>query len=97
MTTSKVLASCCFLKRLTKAERGTANECDLTFVCIANEVFDQAAHFSHLLLTRGQRGRGDVGFTRLQDLGLFLDVTLQEPDMGKKTIKGLYTKYKNNS
>lgn len=34
----------------------------LTFVSTANEVFDQAAYFSHLLLPRGQRGCRDVGF-----------------------------------
>lgn len=55
----------------------------LTFVCVANEVFDQAAHFSHLLPPRGQRGCCDVGFARLHAFCLLLDITLQKSDMEK--------------
>lgn len=52
----------------------------LTFVSAANEVFDQAAYFSHLLLPRGQRGCCDVGFAWLHAFRLLLDIALQKPD-----------------
>lgn len=55
----------------------------LTFVRVANEVFDQAAHFSHLLLPRGQRGCCEFGFARLHVFCLLLDITLQKSDMEK--------------
>lgn len=56
-------------------------EKELTFVCVANEVFDQAAYFSHLFVPRG---RCDVRFARLHALCLLLDIALQESDSKSK-------------
>lgn len=55
----------------------TYNSYELTLVCIANEEFDQAAHFRHLLLPRGQCSCCDIGFARLHAFCLLLDITLQ--------------------
>lgn len=59
-------------------------EKELTFVCVANEVFDQAAYFSHLFVPCGQSGGCDVRFARLHALCLLLDIALEESDSKSK-------------
>lgn len=61
---------------------------NLTFVCMANEVFDQTANFCHLLPPHGQRCCCDIGFTRLHAFSLLLDIMLQ------KSVKGLLCRVK---
>lgn len=70
----------CFSNDLQRPQQRREFEKELTFVCVANEVFDQAAYVGHLFLPRGQRGGCDVGFARLHALRLLLDIALQESD-----------------